>query len=148
MDGDTGMTKGTTSEGAGEGSDEGEVGYGQPPVAHQFSKGNKLGKGRPKGSKNLKTIVNEALAVKVPAKVNGKTRKLTKIELAIHQLANKASAGDLKAIEKTIALHEQYGPQEDPQGPTPEQTQINLQSLGDYLGLHKLFETDKDDENG
>jgi hypothetical protein len=126
---------------------EGEVGYGKPPVAHQFAKGNKLGKGRPKGSKNLKTIVNEAFGVKVPAKIGGKTRKLTKIELAIHQLANKASAGDLKAIGKAITMHEQYGPQEDPAGPSPEQTRTSLEILEDYLALHKMFNGDNDDDS-
>jgi hypothetical protein len=140
------MTKSTASDGPDTSGQEGEVGYGKPPVAHQFSKGNKLGKGRPRGSKNLKTIVNEAFGVKVPAKIGGKTTKLTKIELALHQLANKASAGDLKAIGKAIAMHEQYGPQEDPTGPSPEQTQINLQALGDYLVLHKMFEGECDDD--
>lgn len=123
-----------------------DVGYGKPPVATQFPKGNKMGKGRPKGSKNLKTIVNEALGVKVPAKINGKTMKLSKGELAIHQLANKASAGDLKAIEKVIALQERYGPQEDPQGPSPEQTRIDVETLRDHLALLDLFrEGDADD---
>lgn len=134
------MTNSTAPEGPDANGEEREVGYGKPPVAHQFAKGNKLGKGRPKGSKNLKTIVNEAFGVKVPAKIGGQTRKLTKIELAIHQLANKASAGDLKAIGKAIAMHEQYGPQEDPAGPSPEQTQINLEALEDYLALHRIFE--------
>lgn len=134
------MTNSTAPEEPDANGEEREVGYGKPPVAHRFAKGNKLGKGRPKGSKNLKTIVNEAFGVKVPAKIGGQTRKLTKIELAIHQLANKASAGDLKAIGKAIAMHEQYGPQEDPAGPSPEQTQTNLEALEDYLALHKMFE--------
>lgn len=37
------------------------VGYCHPPVVHQFKPGNKFGKGRKKGSKNMKTILRDFL---------------------------------------------------------------------------------------
>jgi hypothetical protein len=43
------------------------VGYGRPPLHSRFGSGNKQGKGRRKGSKNLKTIVNEAFGAKMAA---------------------------------------------------------------------------------
>lgn len=112
-----------------------EVGYGKPPKDHQFQPNNKLGKGRKTGSKNTKTIVKEAFGQKVSATVGGKTKKMTKIELAMLQLANKASAGDLKAIEKVIQLQERYGPQEDPEGPDPAKVGHDLDALRDYLAM-------------
>jgi hypothetical protein len=119
--------------------EEYEVGYGKPPAQYQFKKGNKFSKGKPKGSKAFKTIVTQALGIKVPAKINGKTVKMTKAELAIHQLANKASAGDLKAIEKVIALQQQYGPPDDPAGPSPEQLKMDADALKEMLELYELF---------
>lgn len=116
-----------------------QVGKGKPPLHTQFKKGNKLGKGRPKGAKNFKTIVNEVLGAKVTAKINGKAVKISKTELAMHQLSNKAGAGNLKAIDKVIAMEERYGPQEDPAGPPPEETLRDLDTLRDYLNLYDMF---------
>lgn len=112
-----------------------KVGYGKPPKHTQFPKGNGPGKGRPKGAKNLKTIVNTAMAAKVATKINGKVKKMSKIELAIHQLSNKAAGGDLKAIEKLIALHERYGPEEHTAAPSAEETKADLATLQNYLAM-------------
>ena len=60
-----------------------DVGYCKPPTHTQFKKGNTCGKGRPKGAKNLKTIVNEAMNQKVPVKIGGKTKKLSKVALTV-----------------------------------------------------------------
>ncbi len=142
------MSKNIPPKGANSSNSDYPVGYGKPPVHSQFGAGNKMGRGRPKGAKNLKTIVNEALSVKVSAKINGKIVKCTKAELALHQLANKASAGDLKAIDKLIAIQERYGPQEDAGGPTAEEIQITLDTLRDHLAFFDLFRepTDQSDD--
>ncbi len=116
-----------------------EVGYGKAPVANRFGPNNKLGKGRPKGGKNIKTVVLEALGAKIPAKINGKVKKMTKLELAMHQLANKASGGDLKAIGKVIDLQERYGPHEDPAGPAPEETRASFTILRQHLEVCDVF---------
>lgn len=110
-----------------------EVGNCKPPKEHQFQKGNKQGKGRKKGSKATRTIVKEALGQKVATKLGGKTKMFSKFELSLHQLANKASGGDLKAIEKVIALQERYGPPEDPEEPSPEKLRLDQATLRDHL---------------
>lgn len=121
------------------------VGYGKPPLDGQFQPGNKRGKGRKKGSKNLKTIVNEALGMKRPAKVDGQIKKLSKIEVANHQLANAAAEGDHKSIMAANDLYDRFGPQEDPEGPSRHQTKANLETLRDYLGLLDIFEDGEED---
>lgn len=123
-----------------------KVGKGKPPLHTQFKKGNKLGKRRPTGAKNLKRIVHEVLSAKVTAKINGKAVKMSKTELAIHQLSNKAGAGDLKAIDKVIAMEERYGPQDDPAGPSPQETIRNLDALRDYLNLYDMFAEGGDED--
>ena len=126
--------------GSGGKTGEYEVGYGRPPLHSRFGKGNNFGKGRRKGSKNFGTIVNEALGAKVPAKVNGRTRKMTKAELAMHQLANKASAGDLKAIDKAITLQERYGPRDEGEEPSAEEQKVDLETLREYLAFRGMVE--------
>ena len=115
------------------------VGHGKPPQASSFQKGNKHGKGRVKGSKNLGTIVNEALGMKMTAKVDGKVKKVTKIELALHQLANKSAGGDLNAIGRSIELYDRFGPQEDPSGPSPAHMKADLATLRAYLQMRDMY---------
>ena len=125
-----------------------EVGYGKPPKHTQFPHGNGPGKGKPKGAKNMKTIVNSATGAKVTTKSNGKFKKISKIEAAVHQLANKAAAGDLKAIEKLIALYERYGPEEQSLMPTQEETMADLETLKNYLAMLQLGEDGNEEGEG
>ena len=115
------------------------VGHGKPPLASRFQKGNKHGKGRAKGSKNLETMVNEALGMKMTAKVDGKVKQLSKMELALHQLANKSAGGDLHAIGRSIELYDRFGPQQDPSGPSPAETKTDFATLRAFLAMQDMF---------
>lgn len=112
-----------------------EVGYGKPPKHSQFKKKNKHGKGRPRGSQNLKTYVQKALDAKVSVKLNGKAQNVSKLELGLHQLANKASGGDLKAINAAIALSERYRPIEPDGIISEEETAYDLATLRHFLWI-------------
>ena len=80
-----------------------EVGFRKPPKVSQFRKGESGNKsGRPKGSKNVTTLLMEALGKEVIVTENGRRRRLTKRELMFDVLANKCIAGDLRAV--AIAL--------------------------------------------
>ena len=129
-------------------SEEYKVGYGKPPKHTQFPKGNGPGKGKPKGAKNLKTIVNLVTGAKVSTRINGKVKKISKLEAALHQLVNKAAGGDLKAIEKLIALYERYGPEEQSVLPSPEETKVDLKTLQNYLAMKKFGEVANEKEEG
>ena len=138
-------------QGQGDQSDDGQeykVGYGKPPKHTQFPHGNGPGKGKPKGAKNLKTIVTSVTGAKVTTKSNGKFKKISKIEAAMVQLANKAAAGDLKAIEKLIALYERYGPEEHSILPTAEETKADLETLQNYLAMLQLGEDGNEEGEG
>ena len=113
-----------------------EVGYGKPPKHTQFPHGNGPGKGKPKGAKNMKTIVNSATGAKVTTKSNGKFKKISKIEAAVHQLANKAAAGDLKAIEKLIALSDEFAIGADPSIPAHLDAGFDSNPVGDRWRQH------------
>lgn len=57
-------------------------------------------KGRPKGSKNLATVLTEAANGQVSATINGKTQKISKLHAGALQLATKAANGDLRALSQ------------------------------------------------
>jgi hypothetical protein len=82
-----------------------EVGYCKPPASGRFAKGQSGNpKGRPKGSKNLATIVLRES--RQPVRVNGPhgSRSVTKLEATVMQLGNKAAQGDLRAQREFISL--------------------------------------------
>jgi hypothetical protein len=82
-----------------------DVGFGKPPKPSQFRKGfSGNPKGRPKGKRNLATILKRALQEKVVINENGVRRTVTKSEAAMKQLANQAASGDLGAVRQLLAL--------------------------------------------
>jgi hypothetical protein len=82
-----------------------EVGYGKPPLATQFQKGRSGNpSGRPKGRKNVSTVLQQALRQKVLVTEAGRRRIKTKLEIAVTQLVNKAASGDLVAMKHLLAM--------------------------------------------
>jgi hypothetical protein len=77
-----------------------EVGYGKPPRHTRFKKGQSGNpRGRPSGSKNLKTLLNEALNERVVVTEEGRRRNITKREAIVTQLVNRSATADLRALK-------------------------------------------------
>jgi hypothetical protein len=84
---------------------EERVGYGRPPLATRFRVGQSGNpRGRPKGARNLSTVVASALGERVAVTENGRRRRITKLEAAIKQLVNRAAAGEARATALLIQL--------------------------------------------
>jgi len=82
-----------------------EIGFGKPPKHSRFRKGlSGNPKGRPKGRRNLATVLERTLQEKVVINENGVRKTVTKLEAAAKQLVNKAAAGDLAALRQLTAL--------------------------------------------
>ena len=76
---------------------------GNPPEDTRFRPGRSGNpRGRPKGSKNLSTLLKEAASDQVSATIGGKTRKISKIQATTMQLATKAAGGDNAAIARFL----------------------------------------------
>ena len=76
-----------------------EIGYGKPPKDQQFKKGASGNpNGRPKGSKNTYTLLQEILNQNLEVVENGKTINISKKAAMLLQLVNKGVKGDIKAI--------------------------------------------------
>ena len=81
------------------------VGYGRPPLATRFRPGQSGNpRGRPKGARNLSTVIASALSERVAVTENGRRRRITKLEAAIKQLVNRAAAGEARATALLIQL--------------------------------------------
>ncbi len=90
-----------------------EVGYGKPPKEYQFMKGQSGNpKGRPKGTRNFQTDVRSTLDEKVPIKKDGKPRHVSTQEAALLRLREKALNGDARALDRLLALAQQYNSEE------------------------------------
>ena len=82
-----------------------DIGFGKPPAATRFKRGQSGNpKGRPKGKRNAATVIMRALQAKVVINENGRRREVTKFEAAVTQVANKAAGGDLRALNLVTAL--------------------------------------------
>jgi|HubBroStandDraft_6_1064221.scaffolds.fasta_scaffold151542_2 hypothetical protein len=91
-------------------SEESKVGYGRPPVHTRFKPGSSGNtKGRPKGSRNVKTVVEKVLNEKITLRENGKSRKATKLEAMLQAAAVKAMKGDARALNTILAFMARTG---------------------------------------
>jgi len=90
--------------------DEEAVGYGKPPKHSQFRPGQSGNpKGRPKGVPDISAMLAAAMNEPVFITENGARKRITKMEAAIKQLANKAAGGDARATKLLMEFIEDYG---------------------------------------
>jgi hypothetical protein len=106
-----------------------EVGYGKPPLHTRFQKGRSGNpRGRPRGRKNLATLLSDALNGSVVVAENGRRKKITKREAIVIQLVNKSASADLKATQIVLAMlrdvESQAGGSTDPEPFTDADQQI------------------------
>jgi len=97
-----------------------EVGFGKPPRSRQFKPGQSGNPdGRPRGSKNFATAIEQELVTRITITENGRRRRISKREVIAKHLVNKAASGDLKAIP--LLLSEARAHQSNPAEADPDQ---------------------------
>lgn len=88
-----------------------EVGFRKPPKKNQFKPGHSGNpKGRPKGTKNLKTDFMEELKERITLRENGVEQRHSKQRVLLKSLVAKAMKGDVRAtslvLDMTMRLFE------------------------------------------
>ena len=92
-----------------DGTGEYEVGYKKPPKNTRFKAGQSGNpKGRPKGSKNLKTLVAEELNDTVDIREGGRRKVVRKRDVIVKQLVKKGMEGEDRSIETLLKLDDAY----------------------------------------
>jgi hypothetical protein len=85
------------------------VGYGRPPKATRFKKGESGNpKGRPKGSRPVGAILQEILEQRIAVTENGRTRRIPALEVMLRCLANDAMRNDVAALKTILTLVDRY----------------------------------------
>lgn len=98
-----------------------EVGYGKPPAEHRFKAG-KSGnpKGRPKGARGFRHLVEQALSAKVALTEEGQRKLVSVGEALMKRLVQRALVdGELRAIERLLNLAQQFEGPENGVGEQP-----------------------------
>jgi len=116
------------------------IGHKKPPKSGQFTKGHKRSKGRPKGSKNIRTIVEQELLGTLTYTEGGKKKSGTKLGIILRTQTNKAMQSDSKAAAFVFGVAGKYLPQPEPEGESVELSAAERAVLGDYLKMKELFE--------
>ncbi len=114
-----------------------QVGHGRPPVDYQFKKGQSGNpKGRPRGSKNLMTLLHRELEQAVVVQENGRRRKITKREAMITQVVNKAAlSGNIKAFLSLLPHIQQADAEAEAQRERTEYTPERLSTLAEAVQI-------------
>lgn len=95
------------------------TGYKRPPVKRRFKPGQSGNpKGRPKGSKNFKTLLSEMLERKITVRVGDKRKRITQAEAILQILFNRAMSADPKALTTIVSVMRSLGIG-DPNAPEP-----------------------------
>jgi Family of unknown function (DUF5681) len=82
-----------------------EIGYCKPPKHTRFKPGQSgHPSGRPRGQRNFRTAVREALKDKITIREGDRTRTVSKMDAIIQVTFNKALKGDAKALVAFLQL--------------------------------------------
>jgi hypothetical protein len=93
------------------------VGYGRPPLASRFKPGMSGNpKGRPKGCKNLKALIREAMTASISIQEGQKARRVSRLEGVVLRQLQSALRGNDKAALAVIKMALQLQFLEEPAG--------------------------------
>ena len=107
------------------------VGYGRPPTSSQFQPGQSGNpQGRPKGVRNASSMARDALE----RTINVKGKKTTVRKAAYRRLAERAVAGDAKALDYLLSLESEERP------PGPDQAETEGSAAKDLVILQDFFD--------
>jgi Family of unknown function (DUF5681) len=103
----------TSSRALDSADDSGQVGYGRPPTHSRFKSGQSGNlRGRPRGARGKKNILEEILQETHWVTENGVRRQRSTFDLVIISLRNRAIEGNLRALRAIEQLGARFAPRE------------------------------------
>ena len=123
-----------------------EVGYGRPPRETRFQPGQS---GNPtgyrKGSKPIRERLRELMNSKVTVTEHGRTRRVSRLDVMLRQLANDAMRGDQRALKLLMEFVHRYGSEAEGTVRPEEITSEDLEILSNYLEKTRSSDSDSND---
>jgi uncharacterized protein DUF5681 len=99
----------TPPPGNGGGDDDYEVGYRKPPKHSRFQPGRSGNpEGRPKGSKNLKTLFERELSERIVVREDGRAMEISRLHAIVKSWVLRAMKGDAKAMSLLINMKREF----------------------------------------
>lgn len=93
-----------------------EIGYRRPPPSGQFKKGSSGNpKGRPKGSKNFMTLLEQELSQPVVVNEGGRRKTVTRLQAMVKRMVGAALQGEPKAVLTLVDILRRNGGIEPPE---------------------------------
>jgi hypothetical protein len=90
-----------------------EIGYRRPPASGRFKKGSSGNpKGRPKGSRNFLTLLDQELAQTIVVTENGKKKSISRLQAMVKRMVAGALQGDQKQLLTLVEILRRSGGQE------------------------------------
>lgn len=87
-----------------------EIGYRRPPKSGQFKKGQSGNpKGRPKGSKNFMTLLDQELDQKITVNENGRKKEISRMQAMVKRMVAESLQGNLRALMTMIEIMRRHG---------------------------------------
>jgi hypothetical protein len=87
-----------------------EVGYRRPPKSGRFKKGlSGNPKGRPKGSNNFLTLLDQELAQSIVVNENGKKKSITRMQAMVKRIVAGALQGEQRALLTLVEIMRRTG---------------------------------------
>ena len=120
-----------------------EIGHGRPPVHSRFKPGQSGNpKGRRKGARNKRTVVEQALNKRITIREDGRKRSLSKFEVLVLTMLNKALQGDVKTQIALFGLLRSFGMIGEEPEPTATEpvTAHDDEIIADFLRRQQSFD--------
>jgi len=116
-----------------------EIGFGKPPEQTRFKPGESGNpKGRPRRSRNMRTLLQEGLKSKVTIREGDKMRKVSKAEAIAMKLLADAAAGKPAAVAKVLEYASEIAAEEERHGGSTTLTETDKDILDRYIQAVRL----------
>lgn len=110
-----------------------DIGYRRPPPSGRFKRGTSGNpQGRPKGSKNFLTLLEQELSQKVVVNEGGRRKTVTRLQAMVKRMVGAALQGEPKAVLALVDILRRSGgvEQSTPEALLPDNYE---QILADYV---------------